>query len=81
MSTQEASLKESNFDDATKFNPKRWLQPDAKEYHTFASIPFGFGVRKCLGQNVAETMISLLTMKVQYSKIYIDTGKLCEVLS
>ncbi|XP_050344607.1 probable cytochrome P450 301a1, mitochondrial [Nymphalis io] len=64
MSTQDTSLKEGNFDDATKFCPERWLKPEAKNYHTFASIPFGYGARKCVGQNVAETMISLLTIKV-----------------
>nr|ASX93991.1 cytochrome P450 CYP339A1 [Zygaena filipendulae] len=64
MSTQDASLKESNFDDATKFYPERWLKADVKDYHAFASIPFGFGARKCLGQNIAETMMSLLTIKL-----------------
>ncbi|KAF9422991.1 hypothetical protein HW555_001534 [Spodoptera exigua] len=50
MSTQDASLKEGNFDDASVFYPERWLKDDAKEYHAFASIPFGFGARKCLRQ-------------------------------
>lgn len=64
MSTQDASLKEGNYDDASVFYPERWLKGDAKEYHAFASIPFGFGARKCLGQNIAETMLSLLTIRV-----------------
>ncbi|XP_046968055.1 probable cytochrome P450 301a1, mitochondrial [Vanessa cardui] len=64
MSTQDTSLKEGNFDDATRFCPERWLKPEAKNYHAFASIPFGYGARKCIGQNVAETMMSLLTIKV-----------------
>lgn len=64
MATQEASLKESNYDDAASFFPERWLRPEAKDYHAFASIPFGYGARNCLGQNIAETMISLLTIKV-----------------
>ncbi|XP_060804266.1 probable cytochrome P450 301a1, mitochondrial [Amyelois transitella] len=64
MSTQDSSLKESNYDDASKFFPERWLKEDAKDYHAFASIPFGFGARKCLGQNIAETMISLLTIRL-----------------
>ncbi|CAH2245659.1 jg6559 [Pararge aegeria aegeria] len=64
MSTQHASLKESNFEDATKFHPERWLKPDAEDYHAFASIPFGHGARKCLGQNMAETMMSLLAIRV-----------------
>ncbi|CAH2983054.1 unnamed protein product [Chilo suppressalis] len=63
MSTQDAALKESNYDDATKFKPERWLKGDSKYYHAFASIPFGYGARKCLGQNIAETMMTLLTVK------------------
>lgn len=65
MSTQDASLKEGNYEDAAVFTPERWLKDDAKEYHAFASIPFGSGVRKCLGQNIAETMLSMLTTKVR----------------
>lgn len=64
MSTRDASLKESNYDDAEKFNPDRWLRSDNTDYHAFASIPFGFGARKCLGQNMSEVMMSVLTMKV-----------------
>lgn len=65
MSNRDASLKESNFDDANHFNPDRWLKSDAKEYHAFASIPFGFGARKCLGQGIAETMMTMLTARVR----------------
>ncbi|XP_059062923.1 probable cytochrome P450 301a1, mitochondrial isoform X2 [Achroia grisella] len=64
MSTQDASLKENNYDDAIRFCPERWLKPDAKDYHAFASIPFGFGARKCIGQNIAETMLSMLTIRL-----------------
>ncbi|XP_023945672.2 probable cytochrome P450 301a1, mitochondrial [Bicyclus anynana] len=64
MSTQHASLKESNYDDATKFYPERWTKPDAENYHAFASIPFGHGARKCLGQNIAETMMTLMAIRV-----------------
>ncbi|CAB3255845.1 unnamed protein product [Arctia plantaginis] len=64
MSTQDSSLKEGNYEDAAVFTPERWLKDDAKEYHAFASIPFGSGPRKCLGQNIAETMLALLTAKI-----------------
>ncbi|GBP23510.1 Probable cytochrome P450 301a1, mitochondrial [Eumeta japonica] len=64
MSTKDSALKEGNYDDATKFYPDRWLKPDSKEYHAFASIPFGFGARKCIGQNVAEVMLAVLTIKL-----------------
>ncbi|CAH2041320.1 unnamed protein product, partial [Iphiclides podalirius] len=64
MSIQDAALKESNFDDAAKFYPERWLSGDSNVRHEFASISFGYGARKCLGQNVAEIMTTLLTIKV-----------------
>lgn len=64
MSTQDASLKEGNYDDAAVFSPERWLKEDSKEYPLFASMPFGYGARKCLGQNVSEIMMSLLTIRV-----------------
>ncbi|CAG4946033.1 unnamed protein product [Parnassius apollo] len=63
MAIQDAAFKENNYDDAAKFYPERWLNIDSKT-HAFASISFGYGARKCLGQNVAETMITLLTIKV-----------------
>ncbi|KAJ8719715.1 hypothetical protein PYW08_011890 [Mythimna loreyi] len=64
MSTQDASIKEGNYDDAAVFYPERWLKEDAKEYHSFASIPFGYGARKCLGQNISEVMMSLLAIRI-----------------
>lgn len=67
----DAAQKESNFEDAAKFMPERWLAPEAKDYHPFASIPFGYGTRKCLGQNIAETMLSLLTVKVRSDEIFL----------
>ncbi|KAM3957810.1 cytochrome P450 CYP339A1 [Aphomia sociella] len=64
MSTQDAALKESNYEDASRFCPERWLNADTRDYHAFASIPFGFGARKCVGQNIAETMLSMLTIRL-----------------
>ncbi|XP_073946310.1 probable cytochrome P450 301a1, mitochondrial isoform X3 [Choristoneura fumiferana] len=64
MSTQDAAQKERNFDDADKFLPERWLKSESQEYHAFASIPFGFGARKCLGQNIAETMMTMLAIQL-----------------
>ncbi|KAJ8720313.1 hypothetical protein PYW07_012356 [Mythimna separata] len=64
MSTQDASVKEGNYDDAAVFYPERWLKEDSKEYHSFASIPFGYGARKCLGQNISEVMMSMLTIRI-----------------
>lgn len=64
MSTQDSSTKESNYDDAAKFWPERWLTAADTDHREFASMPFGYGARKCLGQDMSETMLSLLTVKV-----------------
>ncbi|XP_063364835.1 probable cytochrome P450 301a1, mitochondrial isoform X1 [Cydia amplana] len=64
MSNQDTCRKESNFDDADRFYPERWLKEESRGYHAFASIPFGYGARKCLGQSMAEAMMSLLTVQI-----------------
>ncbi|XP_045537048.1 probable cytochrome P450 301a1, mitochondrial [Papilio machaon] len=64
MSIQDAALKENNYDDAAKFYPERWLNKESENNHDFGSISFGYGARKCLGQNIAEVMATLLITKV-----------------
>ncbi|XP_063385363.1 1,25-dihydroxyvitamin D(3) 24-hydroxylase, mitochondrial-like [Cydia fagiglandana] len=64
MANQDTCRKESNFDDADRFYPERWLKDESRDYHAFASIPFGYGARKCLGQSMAEAMMSLLTIQI-----------------
>ena len=40
------------FDDPLKYKPERWLRDDSHKslYHAFATLPFGFGTRMCLGK-------------------------------
>lgn len=40
------------FDDPLEYKPDRWLRDDTSKshYHAFASQPFGFGTRMCLGK-------------------------------
>lgn len=77
MCTRDSSLKESNYDGARHFDPDRWFNHDTTDYHAFASVPFGFGARKCLGQNIAETMLSVLTMKVNITD-FLSVEKNCD---
>ena len=40
------------FDDPLEYKPERWLRDDSHKspYHAFATLPFGFGTRMCLGK-------------------------------
>ncbi|KAM3608172.1 uncharacterized protein V6R79_020422 [Siganus canaliculatus] len=51
-----ASYDENVFANPHTFLPQRWLRSDAEEKskHPFGSLPFGFGIRACLGRRVAE---------------------------
>ena len=41
---------EKYFKEAMEFKPERWLRENRDEYHAFANLPFGYGVRMCLGK-------------------------------
>lgn len=51
-----ASHDERQFVDAERFAPERWLRggPVGYQHHPYSSIPFGVGVRACVGKRVAE---------------------------
>ncbi|KAM9347319.1 LOW QUALITY PROTEIN: cytochrome P450 [Symphorus nematophorus] len=44
------------FPDPHAFLPQRWLRgaEEKSKQHPFGSVPFGFGIRACLGRRVAE---------------------------
>ncbi|GLH07268.1 Uncharacterized protein GBIM_12770 [Gryllus bimaculatus] len=51
---------------AERFMPERWLKgddPHAKG-HPFATLPFGFGPRICIGKRFAELEIEVLNAKL-----------------
>ena len=65
------SRNESNFEDAEDFKPERWLRGKDKNHlmealapNPFASIPFGFGTRMCIGRRVAELELHLLLARI-----------------
>lgn len=65
MANQISSRREDNFDDAEKFIPERWLNTGkVGVQESWSCLPFGHGVRSCLGRQMAETEIKLLTARV-----------------
>ncbi|XP_031563666.1 sterol 26-hydroxylase, mitochondrial-like [Actinia tenebrosa] len=54
------------FDDPLSYKPERWLRGDKShpDYHPFSSLPFGYGVRMCLGRRVAEMEMYLLFSRI-----------------
>ncbi|XP_063068134.1 sterol 26-hydroxylase, mitochondrial [Engraulis encrasicolus] len=47
---------EGEFPEPERFMPERWLRgtPSQSQHHPYSFIPFGVGVRACLGKRVAE---------------------------
>lgn len=61
---------------ANEYIPERWLRDEAgnkEAYHPFASLPFGYGVRMCIGRRVAESEVYafisqlLLNYRLEYA--------------
>ncbi|XP_028392228.1 cytochrome P450 10-like [Dendronephthya gigantea] len=54
-------------EDAKQFVPERWLRDETgekKEFHPFTTLPFGYGVRMCLGRRMAESIVIILVSKI-----------------
>lgn len=65
------SLDEENFTDAADFRPERWVRKDSTDHvDNFGSIPFGYGIRSCIGRRIAELEMHLaLTRIIQKFRI------------
>lgn len=72
MANQIASQREELFEDPEKFRPERWLNQNEFEQTScqeYGHLPFGHGIRSCLGRDMAETQMMLLTTKVNKFRI------------
>ncbi|KAL1021652.1 hypothetical protein UPYG_G00016160 [Umbra pygmaea] len=65
------SMDEENFPGAKDFCPERWIRKDATDrVDNFGSIPFGYGIRSCIGRRLAELEMHLaLTQLIQRYRI------------
>ncbi|XP_043934173.1 cytochrome P450 27C1-like [Protopterus annectens] len=68
------SRSEECFPGAEDFKPERWLRKDNMDrVDNFGSIPFGYGIRSCIGKRVAELELHLALIQILQT-FQIDVG-------
>ncbi|XP_056157154.1 sterol 26-hydroxylase, mitochondrial isoform X2 [Lampris incognitus] len=72
-----SSHSEGEFANAQQFVPERWMRdgPGGYQHHPYSFIPFGVGVRACVGKRVAELeMYFALTRLMQHYEVQPEDG-------
>ncbi|KAM4836492.1 sterol 26-hydroxylase, mitochondrial isoform 2-T2 [Thomomys bottae] len=74
------------FSEPESFQPHRWLKKQESNVsnvkHPFGSVPFGYGIRSCLGRRIAELEMHLLLSRlIQRYKVILppETGEVKSV--
>lgn len=61
--------KEEYFKEPSKFEPQRWIRDKETGKHqvtdNYACLPFGLGVRSCIGRRVAEVQMQFFISRVR----------------
>lgn len=67
MNNYAACRSSEYFERANEFLPERWLRTERSggpKHHPFASLPFGYGTRSCIGKRIAHLELQLALTKV-----------------
>ncbi|XP_034049007.1 cytochrome P450 27C1 [Thalassophryne amazonica] len=70
------SLDEECFVHASDFRPERWVRKHTVDHvENFGSIPFGYGIRSCIGKRIAELEMHLAVTRL-IQKFHIGMSEL-----